>query len=115
MTGIYNETVTFRNSGSASGGYLVLQNYTGNTPIIDGTGLPISGETGLVVIENKAYVKLIGFEIRNLKAGGSSSAFPAGIWIRGNGAFIEIRNNSVSRYREQLQSLRCTRHCCLWS
>jgi len=95
MTGIYNETVTFRNSGSASGGYLVLQNYTGNTPIIDGTGLPISGETGLVVIENKAYVKLIGFEIRNLKAGGSSSAFPAGIWIRGNGAFIEIRNNSV--------------------
>ena len=95
MTGIYNETVTFRNSGSASGGYLVLQNYTGNTPIIDGTGLPISGETGLVVIENKAYVKLIGFEIRNLKAGGSSSAFPAGIWIRGNDAFIEIRNNSV--------------------
>ncbi len=95
MTGVYNETVTFHNSGSASGGYLVLQNYAGNTPVIDGTGLPISGETGLVVIENKAYVKLIGFEIRNLKAGGSSSAFPAGIWIRGNGAFIEIRNNNV--------------------
>jgi hypothetical protein len=72
-----------------------LQNYPGDTPVIDGTGLPINGETGLVVIENKAYVKLIGFEIRNLKAGGSSSAFPAGIWIRGNGAFIEIRNNSV--------------------
>ena len=95
MTGVYNETVTFHNSGSASGGYLVLQNYAGNTPVIDGTGLPISGETGLVVLENKAYVKLIGFEIRNLKAGGSSSAFPAGIWIRGNGAYIEIRNNSV--------------------
>jgi hypothetical protein len=94
MNGVYNETVAFPRSGT-SGNYIVLQNYPGDTPVIDGTGLPINGETGLVVIENKAYVKLIGFEIRNLKAGGSSSAFPAGIWIRGNGAFIEIRNNSV--------------------
>ena len=94
MNGVYNETVTFPRSGT-SGNYIVLQNYPGDTPVIDGTGLPISGETGLVVIENKAYVKLIGFEVRNLKAGGSSSAFPAGIWIRGNGAYIEVRNNSV--------------------
>jgi hypothetical protein len=94
MNGVYNETVTFPRSGT-SGNYIVLQNYTGDTPVIDGTGLPISGETGLVVIENRAYIKLIGFEIRNLKAGESSSVFPAGIWIRGNGAFIEIRNNSV--------------------
>jgi hypothetical protein len=94
MNGVYNETVAFPRSGT-SGNYIVLQNYPGDTPVIDGTGLPINGETGLVVIENKAYVKLVGFEIRNLKAGGSSSAFPAGIWIRGNCAFIEIRNNSV--------------------
>jgi Right handed beta helix region len=94
LTGVYNEYVTFKNSGS-SGNYVVLQNYTGNTPVIDGTGLPISGEVGLVTIANKQYVKLIGFEIRNLKAGGASSAFPQGISIRGNGAFIEIRNNKV--------------------
>ena len=94
MNGVYNETVTFRRSG-ASGSYIVLQNYPGHAPVIDGTGLPIVGETGLVVIENRAYVKLIGFEIRNLKAGGNTSVFPAGIWIRGNGAFIEVRNNVV--------------------
>ncbi len=94
MTGVYNETVTFHASGSA-GAYITLQNAPGQVPVIDGTGLPISGETGLVVIENKAYIKLIGFEIRNLKAGGASAAFPAGIWIRGNGAFLEIRNNVV--------------------
>ena len=94
MTGVYNEYVTFKNSGT-SGNYIVLQNYTGNTPVIDGTGLPISGEVGLVTIANKQYVKLIGFEIRNLKAGGVSSAFPQGISVRGNGAFIEIRNNKV--------------------
>lgn len=94
LSGVYNEFVTFRNSGT-SGNYIVLQNYAGNTPIIDGTGLPISGEVGLVTIANKQYVKLIGFEIRNLKAGGVSSAFPQGVSIRGNGAFIEIRNNKV--------------------
>jgi Right handed beta helix region len=95
LTGVYNEAVTFHNSGSASGGYITLQNYLGNTPVIDGTGIAISGETGLIVIENRAYIKVIGFEVRNLKAGGVSAAFPAGIWIRGNGAFIEIRNNVV--------------------
>jgi parallel beta-helix repeat protein len=95
MGGVYNETVTFHNSGSASGGYITLQNYQNQQPVIDGTGLTISGETGLIVLENKAYIKVIGFEARNLKAGGVSAAFPAGIWIRGNGAFLEIRNNIV--------------------
>ena len=94
LTGVYNEFVTFKNSG-ASGNYIVLQAYVGNTPVIDGTGLPISGETGLVTIANKQYVKLIGFEIRNLKAGGVSAAFPQGVSVRGNGAFIEVRNNKV--------------------
>jgi len=95
LTGVYKEKVTFHNSGSAGGGYITLQNAEGHMPVIDGTGLPINGETGLIVIDNKAYIKVIGFEIRNLKAGGAPSAFPAGIWIRGNGAFLEIRNNAV--------------------
>ena len=94
MGGVYNETVTFIRSGMA-GAYISLQNYPGQAPVIDGTGIPISGETGLVVIENKAFVRLVGFEIRNLKAGGNSKAFPAGIWIRGNGSYIEIRDNWV--------------------
>ena len=94
LTGVYNEYVNFPNSGTA-GNYIVLQNYAGNAPVIDGTNLPISGEVGLVSIVNQQYIKLIGFEVRNLKAGGAQSAFPHGISIRGNGAFIEIRNNKV--------------------
>ena len=95
LGGMYNEFVAFRNPGSASGGYIVLQNYAGQNAIIDATGLPISGETGLINIVNMQYVKVIGFEVRNLKAGGVSSAFPQGISVRGKGAFIEIRNNKV--------------------
>src|ERR1700752_641759 len=46
MNGVYNETVTFRNSGSAGGGYITLQNFSTDTPVIDRTGLPIFCETG---------------------------------------------------------------------
>jgi len=95
LDGVYNEKVTFPNSGSAVGGYIVLQNYHGEAPVIDGTGLSISDTTALVTITNKQYVKLIGFEIRNLKAGGDSSATPIGIYVSGSGASIEIRNNKV--------------------
>jgi hypothetical protein len=95
MKGEYNEMVTFNTSGSADGGYITLQNYAGQKPVIDGTGLTLEGEPGLVVIENISYIKLSGFEIRNLKADGDPEIFPAGIWIRGSGDHIEIRNNVV--------------------
>lgn len=95
MDGVYNERVAFNTSGSAGGGYITLQNYPGAAPVLDGTGLPLEGRPGMVVIENMAYIKLSGFEIRNLKAGGAPNIFPAGIWVRGTGDHIEIRNNVV--------------------
>ncbi len=95
MDGEYNEMIAFTTSGSAEGGYITLQNYPGAKPVIDGTGLVLEGEPGMVVIENGAYIKLSGFEIRNLKAGGNPDIFPAGIWVRGSGDHIEIRNNVV--------------------
>jgi hypothetical protein len=95
MDGVYTESVAFHTSGSADGGYITLQNYPGARPVIDGTGLPLEGEPGLVVIEDMSYIKLSGFEIRNLKAGGDPNIFPAGIWVRGSGDHLEIRNNVV--------------------
>ncbi len=95
MDGIYHEAVTFHRSGSAEAGYLTLQNYPGHHPTLDGTGLPVEGEAGLVVIEDGAYIRLSGFEIRNLNAGGNPDAFPAGIWIRGRGDHLEILNNVI--------------------
>jgi len=90
--GIYNEMVTFHKSGT-EGNYITLQGEPG--AIIDGTGLEIEGIVGLVYIENKSYVKVIGFEIKNAVKS-SSSAFQAGIWVRGAGNHIEIKNNKVS-------------------
>ena len=39
MGGVYNEVVTFANSGSATAGYITFESYPGQTAIVDGTGL----------------------------------------------------------------------------
>jgi hypothetical protein len=83
--GVYNEAVSFGKSGSASG-HITLLGESG--AILDGTG--VGGEE-LVSIDSKSYVRVMGFEIRNLKKGGT----PIGISISGGGAHIEIRGNHV--------------------
>ena len=37
--GTYNEIVTMKTSGNATAGYITFQNYPGEAPIVDGTGL----------------------------------------------------------------------------
>jgi len=103
--GVYNERVTFPNSGTA-GKYITLRGEPG--AIIDGTGLfdTLTGTRGLVYIENKSYVKVTGLTIRNAVKS-SSKIFQAGIWVRGAGSFIEIRNNTVSNIVNSTKTSGC--------
>jgi hypothetical protein len=91
--GVYNELVNFNNSGSAAGGYITLQNYDGETPVIDGNGLGGS-DPGLIKIDYKHHIKVSGFELRNLTTTNKSTT-PAGIWILGTSHHIELHNNLV--------------------
>lgn len=95
-SGVYNELVTFNKSGSEADGYIVLQNAPGESPIIDGSGLAGSGGwiPALIKIISKNYIKVVGFELRNLITS-DSGVFPAGIWIRGTSHHIELLNNIV--------------------
>jgi len=93
MGGVYNELVNFTNSGSAAGGYITLQNYEGETAVIDGTGLGGS-EPGLIKIDYKHHIIVSGFELRNLTTANKSTT-PAGIWILGASHHIELHNNLV--------------------
>ncbi len=95
-SGVYNELVTINKSGSEADGYIVLRNAPGETPIIDGSGLAGSGgwAPALIKILSKNYIKVIGFELRNLITS-DSGVFPAGIWIRGTSHHLEIINNIV--------------------
>jgi|GEM_PF-735860 len=87
--GVYNEKVTVVNSGNANDGYITLRNYGTDSPILDGTGK--TGEQ-MILIENKSFVKIIGLQIRN----NLNQTFGSGIWIKGSGIHIEIRNNKIN-------------------
>jgi parallel beta-helix repeat protein len=90
--GVYHEHVTFRASGSAAGGSIVLKNYAAERPILDGAGL--SGGD-MVTIDNRGFVEVSGFEIRNNTGVNDGS----GIRITGQGGRITIRNNVIHEMR----------------
>lgn len=102
-SGIYNEFITIINSGT-EGNYINILGEEGAT--IDGTGLSYSGVCGLIYIENKSYIKVDGFIIKNAVYN-SSAAFQSGIWVRGGGTNIEIRNNKVSNIVNSLKNSGC--------
>jgi hypothetical protein len=100
--GVYNESVNFPVSGTASAP-ITFQSYPGQTAVIDGTGVacctsnpPASGNDtqGLINIVNQSHIIVRGFEIRNFTT--SKAAYtPAGIWITGSGTGIQLLNNLV--------------------
>jgi hypothetical protein len=95
--GVYHEAVTINVSGNATSGHVAFQNYPGETPIVDGTGLvvPPSGyAAGLFQITDRSYVTIQGFEIRNYQTN-STSLVPAGIGITGGSHHITVISNRV--------------------
>lgn len=93
--GIYNESITITSSGSEDKGYITITNYPGESPILEGSGLTVpEAHTGMVLIENKAYIRISGFEIRNYKAS-TTRPVPVGVHIRGSANNIEIKNNKI--------------------
>ncbi len=92
-SGVYNESISFPASGTASS-YITFENYPGQTAVIDGTGLAVSGTQGLINIVNQSYITVSGFEIRNYTTK-SASLTPAGIWVTGAGSGVNLLNNLV--------------------
>ncbi|WP_431258145.1 choice-of-anchor Q domain-containing protein [Roseateles chitinivorans] len=94
--GVYNEYVTFAKSGNATAGPIVFQNYAGELPIVDGTGVNCCGGDmrGLFNVNSKSYITINGFEIRNY-ASGTKNDEPAGIVVIGSGTQIKLLNNKI--------------------
>src|SRR6266566_2446452 len=92
--GTYNETVTINASGNSTAGYITFQSYPGQTAIIDGTGLAVNGQTGLINIQDQSYLVVRGFEIRNYSTS-STANVPIGIYITGADSYIQILNNHI--------------------
>jgi len=91
--GIYNERVVFPRSGSADS-YIVFRALPKQMPIIDGSGLSVSGRQGLFDLKNRSYVRIEGFTLRNYESS-IFNAVPVGILIEGGGDGLEIVGNTV--------------------
>jgi hypothetical protein len=90
--GTYHEKISVEVSGTADGGYVTIRNYGNDKVIIDGTGIE---DSNIIYIENKDYLKIMGFEICN-NTGVSDGS---GIRIEGSGEHIEISNNKIYEIR----------------
>jgi Right handed beta helix region len=87
--------VTVNVSGTAAGGYVTFQNYPGETPVIDGTGVtPPGGDTALFLISGRQYVSINGFELRNY-ATADINKTPAGVFLAGACRHIRIHGCNI--------------------
>jgi hypothetical protein len=92
--GIYEELVSLNASGDASDGFITFQSYPGETAVLDATHFTPTGRTGVFTIQNKSYVRIEGFEIRNFRTAEHRLA-PLGIDVIGSGSHIELLKNNV--------------------
>jgi hypothetical protein len=93
--GTYNEVVVVNVSGSAAAGYITFRSYPGETAVLDGTDLRVPlGWGPMILIQNRSYITIQGFEIRNYKSSVKSHS-PIGIFVTGYDDHIQLLNNVV--------------------
>lgn len=93
--GIYKEVVVINVSGSADGGTITFKSYPGETAILDGKSLKVpSGWGPMILIQNKSYITIQGFEIRNYKSAAKAHS-PIGIFVTGYDDHIQLVNNVI--------------------
>jgi len=100
--GIYEERVTINVSGNAGDGYVTLRSYQGETAILEGEHLTPDSRSGMLVIRNKSYVRVEGFEIRNYRTS-EHRLTPLGISVTGSGTHIELLRNNVHHIENNFQ------------
>ena len=92
--GTYAERVAIRVSG-APGSPITFRAHEGERVTISGKGLPrMRDSAGLVQIDSRADVELVGLELRDHVEKGSQNT-PAGVWITGTSRNITLRGLDV--------------------
>ena len=90
-TGEYREQLVFPRNGTEQARIELIAG-DGQTPILEGTGF--SGGN-MVLMENRSFVTIDGFEIRNL----SNINDGSGVRVLGSGQGVQIRNNRIHNLR----------------
>ena len=94
--GIYEEFLVLSRSGTASK-WIEYVAAPGETPVIDGAGLTMTGvRRGVVTFGGTvSYIRVSGFEIRNLSNSRSSRYDPIGIAILESAHHLEVLNCKI--------------------
>jgi hypothetical protein len=97
LGGTYHERLTFSHSGSASRGYITLENFRGQHVLISGRGAAshdVGFGNNMVQVIDQSYVKLIGFEIA-YDSGVAVQDDAFGVRVQGSGTNVQILHNTV--------------------
>jgi parallel beta-helix repeat protein len=101
-SGTYREQVEFKASGGAAGGYITLQAYPGETPILSAPSGTYNDWIS-VYVENRSYIKIVGLTIANIhytSGGWQKCLTRAGIKVKAkDNSHIEIRDNHIHELR----------------
>jgi hypothetical protein len=100
--GIYEELVSINASGNATDGFITFRSYPGETAILEAEHFTPSGRSGVLTINNKSYVRIEGFEIRNFRTAEHRLA-PLGIDVIGAGSHIELLKNNVHHIEQTFE------------
>jgi Right handed beta helix region len=100
--GTYPNKVKIAGSNTVMEGALILQAYNGESVIIDGAALTVSGQEGLITIDTRDQVTVRGFEIRKFM--GPKSTVPVGIFATGSGVGLTIIGNHIHDIVQQTES-----------
>lgn len=93
--GVYYELVKIGNKFTDREQFLTIQPYQNEKVVLDGARRdPKDSKRAAFFIENSNYIKISGFEIRNITTD-SDDFFPAGILVRGFGNNIHITDNNI--------------------
>lgn len=92
--GVYEELVSINASGNTTDGFITFRSYPGETAVLDAEHFIPPGRSAIVTIQNKSYVRIEGFEIRNFRTA-EHRLSPLGISIIGSGSHIELLKNNV--------------------
>lgn len=95
-TGIYYEKVSFPKSGRLDK-WIILKSYKGEKPVIDGTGLSITGKEALVTISNVNYIVFEGFDVCNYK-----SSTP---WVNINGILVNEGSGNITIRKNKVYNI----------
>jgi len=92
--GVYEELVNIKASGNATDGFITFRSYRGETAVLEAEHFTPSGRSGVLTIDNKSYVRIEGFEIRNYRTA-EHRLTPLGISVIGAGSHIVLLKNNV--------------------